>query len=441
MGIYSTNRTYLTENYDAKVPVDESYFGITGALNAMIDIENNNHAIFESTIARDFRSADMFYQGYNEATLIAFNEASLDGFVQKIKQMVMKIWEKIKGIFSTFLKKLESVIVKDNKKYVEKYGKEVRLKDLSKLKYKIQKRQDGFDKVKALVSNSESWKIAASILYAEATNPEILKEMQDKITDGELTSYLIKELLGEGLKIKSFNNIELNELPKEIHGCCFADETEEEGLDDEIDDIIRVLKGDKTVSDIKKAQTSANKHFKKVIDSIKDFESYLDKQIGKGEKNQQLKGTRSVKANTKLNKGDDGVFRLGPDKDQEYYKPKHGKEVFGIIKDEDEDGKEYDYSDYEIDITGATYGDIPKLMKACGTAQKVINTVETIHSNTITCFLNENKFNITQSRKLFNKAVAYNPKKAKNEAMQIYLDAVEEAAEYEISSLFEDYSI
>ena len=415
MGIYSTNRTYLTENYD--VPVDESYIGITGALNAMIDIENNNHAIFESTIARDFRSAEMEYKGYDEATLIAFNEATVSGFIAKFKQMVMKIWEKIKGIFSTFLKKLESAIVKDNKKYVEKYGKEVRLKDLSKLKYKIQKRQDGFDQVLNLVKESTEWTEKANNLF-KLRQLDKIKVIQEKINDGEYTEEVIKSILGGQLG-STFNNVELKDLPKEIHEFCFDTESEEEGLDDEIDDIIRVLKGDKTVSDIKKAQTSANKHFKKIIDNVNDLSKFLDKQA-KGDKSEALIGNTEE---------EDGMDSDGKKKTKNV-KYTFTRDVDGISD-----------ADKAVDLSGKTKADITTLMKACGTIERAVNTIETVHTNTITCFLNENKFNITQSRKLFNKAAAYNPKKAKNEAMQIYLDAVEEAAEYEISSLFEDYSI
>ena len=62
--------------------------------------------------------------------------------------------------------------------------------------------------------------------------------------------------------------------------------------------------------------------------------------------------------------------------------------------------------------------------------------MESFHTKIVACFLNEHKFGITQSRKVFARAVSYNDK-AKNES--VYLDAVEEAAEYEINEMFENY--
>ena len=177
MGIYSSDINL--NNYN--IPIDESYFGITGALNAMIDMENNNYAIFESTIIRDFRSAGMFYQGYDEATLIAFNESTLTDFISKFKQIVMKIWEKIKSIFATFLRKIDSVIIQDNKKYLDRYAKEVILKDLSKLKYKIQKRQKEFDKLRDLLISPNEWTATSTLIFNSIDSKTRVNEIQESI--------------------------------------------------------------------------------------------------------------------------------------------------------------------------------------------------------------------------------------------------------------------
>ena len=75
-------------------------------------------------------------------------------------------------------------------------------------------------------------------------------------------------------------------------------------------------------------------------------------------------------------------------------------------------------------------------LNVSGIVQTCISTLENVHNRVVACFLNEHKFKISQSRRVFAKAVSYNDK-AKNEAT--YLDAVEEAAEYEINEMFENY--
>ena len=109
----------MEQEYD--VQANESYVGTLGCYNALIDMERNNRAIFEAGIARDFQGAVMVNEGASEEELLAFTEASLGGVISSLKAMLKKIWEKIKGVFNTFLKKLDTVIIRDNKKFVDKY--------------------------------------------------------------------------------------------------------------------------------------------------------------------------------------------------------------------------------------------------------------------------------------------------------------------------------
>ena len=52
MGVYSLNRTNL--NTIAQVEA-EPYSGFVGCYEAMIDMEHNNHVIFEALIQNDFK--------------------------------------------------------------------------------------------------------------------------------------------------------------------------------------------------------------------------------------------------------------------------------------------------------------------------------------------------------------------------------------------------
>ena len=75
MGVYSLNRTNL--NTIAQVEA-EPYSGFVGCYEAMIDMEHNNHVIFEALIQNDFKEAAYVNEGNLEEAQIV-NEASLAG--------------------------------------------------------------------------------------------------------------------------------------------------------------------------------------------------------------------------------------------------------------------------------------------------------------------------------------------------------------------------
>ena len=117
MGIYSLNNTKLS-TIDESTIIPEPYEGLTGCLEALIDTETNIHRIFEATITNDIMCAVLENNGEYDR-LESLQEASVSGVVASIKKFLMKVWAKIKGIFDSFLNRLDSVVMRDNKKYVE----------------------------------------------------------------------------------------------------------------------------------------------------------------------------------------------------------------------------------------------------------------------------------------------------------------------------------
>ena len=379
MGIYSLNRTELDYYSEEEIVADESYNGIIGSCNALIDMERNNRAIFEAGIARDFQEAVMVNEGADEEELYAFAEASLGGFIDSFKSMVKKIWEKIKGVFNTFLRKLDTVIIRDNKKFVDKYQREVRTKNLSKLKYKYSKELAGFGELrKALVPGAGLQTEADNILNTLGHKKD-MEKYKKYLDDGEMESYVITTCVSSKLK-----NVEMKDLAKEIHEMCFDSEESEEGLDAaRLTNIIVILQGDKIKKEVEDAQKQTNKHFAKILKRIDSF----SKSMGKADKGDKV----------------------------------------SVPTDADSGSVEYNVKSKKEASTA---------LQQAGVVQQAISVLENVHNRVVACFLNEHKFRITQSRRVFAKAVSYNDK-AKNEAT--YLDAVEEAAGYEIQELFENY--
>ena len=385
MGVYSLNRTNL--NTIAQVEA-EPYSGFVGCYEAMIDMEHNNHVIFEALIQNDFKEAAYVNEGNLEQAQIV-NEASIAGIKSAIRKFLEKVWAKIMGILDSFRAKIDKVIMRDNVAFVKKYERDVRKKDLSKMKYKYaDPKDDGFGKVYNAIANPDTLKSMArgAISIIGTTSKESQKEIQEKRDK----DYILKVVLStDSIKMKSFD--------KDLHEFCFNKAEEKTGLpDDMLREIIASLSSKdgqvgKVKTSIGKIQNATNKYFQGLI-------SELDK---------------ATKAAGKLDPDDKGSW------DYEY--------------DEDKTGRKAS--------TNMTKGQASReYAQRASASQQVITRVEEVHNRLVTGFLKEYKFNMSQCRSVFSKAVSYKPKKSANASFEFedeYLNAVAEAAEYDMEIMFE----
>lgn len=264
MGVYSSNRSQIGMYNSDEIIANENYVGEIGALQMMTEGLQNDQAIFESIITADFMEAVAVNEGTN---LEVFTEAGAGGFIDKMKELVKKAWEKIKGLFATFIAKINNVIVRDNKKFVDKYKKEVLAKNLGKMKYKwAEPKENGLASVTqaagALIDSGMS-KCAISADF---------KKVAEECDNGDY----LESLLG----------CEPKEFAKEAHEKCFADEEEEEGLaSGRITDCMDILiNSSKTLKEVEKVKTEADKTFSKMLKAIDKARNEVLKSIpgGKG---------------------------------------------------------------------------------------------------------------------------------------------------------------
>lgn len=400
MGIYSLNNTKLS-TIDESTIIPEPYEGLTGCLEALIDTETNIHRIFEATITNDIMCAVLENNGEYDR-LESLQEASGNGVVASIKKFLLKVWAKIKGIFDSFIKRLDSVVMRDNKKYVEKYARVVRSKDLSNMKHKCAKAKDsGIKALEAAAGGQGLQDIADDLVRAVSKdkdkNASSLENYKTKINDNEFEEYIVKQC---GL------DVDYSKFAKEIHEMCYEDAEEHDGLTGgELTVIMQKLSAKSTVDDVKKVKEANNKYFQALV-------SQLDKAV-------------------------DAALKL---------------------KDNDKDFKySYDYSkaDAANDKTGNVHGvgnHNARVQNAkgskkwaqetfvanAGIAQRGINIVETVHNKIVSAYLKEMQFGISQARSIFTKAVNYNPKKKSvNASTELWLDTVEECAFNDMMLLFE----
>ena len=356
MGVYSSNRTQLGMYNSDEIVANENYVGVVGACQMMLEGFQNDQAIFESVLAADFMEAVAVQEGAVEYSTL--NEASIGGFVDKLKELVKKIWEKIKGLFQTFIAKVNNVVIRDNKKFVDKYKKEVFGKtSLSKMKYKwAEPKEAGF---KALAAQLEVVKVTEAMDRCHGLSADELKKLNERVDNNEL----LEEILGT----------EVKEYAKEMHEKCFDDEEEVEGLDSaRLNECMDTLVNSKnSLKNIQDAKNKADKAFSEMLKSIEKSRNEVLKNI--------------------------------PSKDDK------------------------------------TRTESDKSMALLNTQHKVISVANTAMSKSTAALMAETKALIKQSRRVFAQAVSFNPKAVKENALLI--EAVGEAAEYEVESSLNDYEI
>ena len=106
--IYSTNRTASIG--EVEVDVNESYFG-EGSMYFMQEAAQDELALFEMAIKTDI---DEVLIGESASELEALNESFVEKTVNKIKELMRKFIEWLKGVTRSALAKLNQFIVRDN---------------------------------------------------------------------------------------------------------------------------------------------------------------------------------------------------------------------------------------------------------------------------------------------------------------------------------------
>ncbi len=269
MGVYSTNRSNLG-------PIDvvaaEGYHGNIGVAQMMIEACQNDQAIFEAVISNDFKEAFGVSEGtILESELLVVNEAGFGGFIDKIKELLIKLLAKVKGLFAALIAKIQNVFIRDNKAYIEKYKAAVLKKDLSKMKYKISKPTG-----KELKEPTFPFHGEISSMSSLTSSDAVQKYMDDTFNDGKA----LESSLGS-----TINNspVSAAEYAKEAHEFMYGDVEEEEGLSaSAISDILsNLLSGKNTIKTIEKANNAAEKAVGEYIKKIERSRSALSKYIPK----------------------------------------------------------------------------------------------------------------------------------------------------------------
>lgn len=256
MGVYSID-THGATNIPV-VEADMSYHGAAGAQRILAECYQNDLAFFEGVIANDFKTAVGLREGtILESEMQAITEGTISGFFSKLKELVKKVWAKIKGLIKNFMIKINAICTGDNKKLVNKYKKEVLKKDLSKMKFKWSKPTGNYIMFERLIN-------------ALNVDRQLEEDKEEKARD-------------ELYKIMTNGKCDSEDFQKEAHEYLFDDEDEYEGLSDadtSVSDIISVLTNSSTtLKTLNKSQSNIDKLFRSINKEIDKKEKDIIKRI------------------------------------------------------------------------------------------------------------------------------------------------------------------
>lgn len=211
---------------------------------------------------------------------MVYTEASAGGFLEKVKQFFMGIWQKIKGLFNRFIAMFDS-FVKTDKEFITKYKKDLynishSLKDF---KYKGYKFSPGEVTVEGAATKMGTVQIEVQN-WADALGGDLdsKKEKFKKINEdySDYEEDLRGKILGEGkLNASEFNKALFEKLR--------SGESEKQELDNpNISDIVTQLEGAAEAKKLaKKAFDALEKIIKRNIKQVEDAKSKIVKEMPK----------------------------------------------------------------------------------------------------------------------------------------------------------------
>ena len=395
MGMFSRNRTGLGSYSGSEIVANENYYGELGALQIALEGVQNDQDIFMACLEGDFEETAGLMSGViTESQIIEEAGGAISGMIEKIKAMVKKIWEKIKGLFETFIKKINTVIIRDNKKFVEKYKREVLGKDLSKMTYKASKPKEGWaGALEKLKKKGENALDAANTQIDTDITSCIsnFEEVNEKINDGRA----LDELCAATVKGSDSDSFE-----KDYHEELFDDNEEHDGLSgSDISEIMSILVEKKLVSNLETTKKKVDKVFSDYLRKIDKVGDRMAKNIP----------------------GDEVKEKDGSDRGKSYLDVGRADNSKNLNFRNNKESKD-------------------KAMKRISAIQRLVSVSQGFYSRVSSCQIKEMKFLISQARSVFAKAVTYNPKKSANENA-VFMEAAGDAAVYDVMSSFESYEM
>lgn len=306
MGVY-TSGTRIGSNRRPSVKLGSArgYEGSVGLHQIMIENTQNDMALFEGVIACDFQEASAIIQESSSSKIQAMNEAFASGLIDKIIGFLKTAYEKIKGLIDTFIQKLSTIVIRDNKKLVDKHRNRVMQKDLSKMPYKwSEPRVGGSDSVLGNIPNLAPTLVGGANAYTKykldvsSVADAIQAADNHETKEDRVKNFESKTGLDFSNMVKSF---------KEKH---FKDVEEKEGVSKALlTNIMETLTTSKDeIKSLKESRSKVDKLFKKRLSELKALDKKLSANLGNNKGMDVEESNLSKDEVTKATRGVNNLF-------------------------------------------------------------------------------------------------------------------------------------
>lgn len=279
MGIFSQNNKLGLGAMTVEAAA--GYGGVDAGAKIKLENYQNDMALFTAIIESDFRSTKAQHEGaVSEATVIT--EGTAANLFNKIKELFKKLWEKLKGMIQSFMVKFVAVFVKDNKKLVDKYHKQIMKqfaasdKRYSEMEFKM---TEGY--YKWLTGDKSVEKLDIKGLADVIQNTAANKVIKDNSNE-DIKEQVNKAVIAEVVKSFGINNIDsLSELKKELDETYVGDKEDYTGYTESLNRTIEdeLTKSAKTISAAKSEKSKVDQTCKKLVETAENGKKKAEKDL------------------------------------------------------------------------------------------------------------------------------------------------------------------
>ena len=400
MGIFTSNTLSSISGVDySDLPALEGYDAVTGCATAMLEVHQNDMALFNAAIMEDFKEVAAMNEG-----VTVLNESASD-VLNKIKEIFKKLLQKIKGIFNAFIAKLSQTFGSAESVY-NKYKKQISAYNKWG-KFEVKKFREVKGKGSVLTKLAEVGKYANNINYDTISDSftDKVDLNKESIDTNDINQALINRRIKDS-SLKSDLDDDFKNMDVAFMHAVYEDEDTKDDwnvsdiLGGNIGTLLEKNAGKKFKENIEAANKNLNDVISKIIVDLDKEALKINDAAGAANRKETDKAEYTSK-----------IIGMSADSMSANGKQKYTKTV----------------SDGDV-VTGSK-----ELSQSIANLQKVAAQEQTLITSFTSARLKATKFAIAQARRVWSSAAAYSSTEHKNEGVEFYT-AIGEAAEYDFIS-------
>ena len=404
MGIFTSNTLSSISGVDySDLPALEGYDAVTGCATAMLEVHQNDMALFNAAIMEDFKEVAAMNEG-----VTVLNESASD-VLNKIKEIFKKLLQKIKGIFNAFIAKLSQTFGSAESVY-NKYKKQISAYNKWG-KFEVKKFREVKGKGSVLARLADVGKYSNRFMYVSTSTGWYGNDLtKESIDIDDVNKSLIKNRILDA-SLKSNLDDDFKNMDVAFMDAVYEDEDTKDDwnvsdiLGGNIGTLLEKNAGKKFKENIEAANKNLNDVISKIIEDLDKEALKINDAAGAANRGETDKAKYTSKS----------IGASGSDMDN------NGKQKYTKTASD------------SVAATGSKELGSKELSQSIANLQKVAAQEQTLITSFTSARLKATKFAIAQARRVWSSAAAYSSTEHKNEGVEFYT-AIGEAAEYDFIS-------